>query len=123
MVSRPALVLILPLAGLMLAACGGGSNDANVTGAAPPPQVSTPSVVSPPSAAASSVAPSPTVESLPPPTGPDPGVAQTSSGDVGADVGDVAYPFKLPSTDGVEVSLESYRGEQRVVLVFYRAFW
>ncbi len=38
-------------------------------------------------------------------------------------VGDTAYRFDLPSTAGPRHSLESYRGESNVVLVFYRAFW
>ena len=38
-------------------------------------------------------------------------------------VGDVAYGFDLPSAAGPRHSLESYRGESNVVLVFYRAFW
>ena len=38
-------------------------------------------------------------------------------------VGDTAYRFDLPSAAGPTYSLESYRGESNVVLVFYRAFW
>ena len=38
-------------------------------------------------------------------------------------VGDTAYRFDLPSAAGPSYSLESYRGESNVVLVFYRAFW
>ena len=42
---------------------------------------------------------------------------------VGTDVGDVAPGFTLPSTAEIDRSLESYRGEKNVVVVFYRAFW
>ena len=38
----------------------------------------------------------------------------------GAEVGDMAPVFTLPSASGAEVSLESYRGDKNVVLVFYR---
>ena len=42
---------------------------------------------------------------------------------VGTDVGDLAPGFTPPSTAGMDQSLESYRGEKNVVVVFYRAFW
>ena len=36
----------------------------------------------------------------------------------------LAHTFSLPSAlDGAPVSLESYRGQKNVVLVFYRGFW
>ena len=59
--------------------------------------------------------PSPTPESN---ETPDP----TSGPDMqaGAEVGDMAPVFTLPSASGTEVSLESYRGDKTVVLVFYR---
>ena len=38
----------------------------------------------------------------------------------GAEVGDMAPVFTLPSASGTEVSLESYRGDKTVVLIFYR---
>ena len=40
-----------------------------------------------------------------------------------AEVGDMAPGFTLPSTAQVDRSLESYRGDKNVVVVFYRAFW
>ena len=40
-----------------------------------------------------------------------------------AEVGDMAPGFTLPSTAQVDHSLESYRGDKNVVVVFYRAFW
>ena len=60
-------------------------------------------------------APSPTPasgETPDPMSGPD---MQAS-----AQVGDMAPVFTLPSASGAEVSLESYRGDKTVVLVFYR---
>lgn len=42
---------------------------------------------------------------------------------VGNDVSDSAPGFTLPSATGPEVSLVDFRGEESVVLVFYRAFW
>jgi hypothetical protein len=37
--------------------------------------------------------------------------------------GEMAQLFQLPNADGDLVSLESYRGDKNVVLVFYRGFW
>ena len=36
---------------------------------------------------------------------------------------EAAYKFTLPSGLNGDVSLDSYAGEQNVVLVFYRGFW
>ena len=36
---------------------------------------------------------------------------------------ETAYRFTLPSALDGRVSLDSYAGEQNVVLVFYRGFW
>jgi hypothetical protein len=36
---------------------------------------------------------------------------------------EAAYGFTLPSGLEGDVSLDSYAGEQNVVLVFYRGFW
>ena len=36
---------------------------------------------------------------------------------------EAAHGFTLPSGLNGDVSLESYAGEQNVVLVFYRGFW
>jgi peroxiredoxin Q/BCP len=38
-------------------------------------------------------------------------------------VGDRAPDFSLPSTSGKTVSLKSYLGKSKVVLVFYRGYW
>ncbi len=56
-------------------------------------------------------------------TTPEPAATPTPDLVVGTDVGDLAPGFTLPSTAGMDQSLESYRGEKNVVLAFYRAFW
>ncbi|RKU33453.1 hypothetical protein C6496_21830 [Candidatus Poribacteria bacterium] len=38
-------------------------------------------------------------------------------------IGDTAPLFTLPSHQRVEVSLETYRGTQNVVLTFFRGTW
>ena len=42
---------------------------------------------------------------------------------VGTGVGELAPAFMLPSISGSEVSLESYRDDKNLIVVFYRAFW
>ena len=42
---------------------------------------------------------------------------------VGTGVGELAPAFTLPSISGSDVSLESYRDNKNLVVVFYRAFW
>ena len=42
---------------------------------------------------------------------------------VGTMVGDLAPDFQLPAASGSDQSLASYRGDQNVLVVFYRAFW
>ena len=42
---------------------------------------------------------------------------------VGTGVGELAPAFMLPSIFGSEVSLESYRNDKNLIVVFYRAFW
>ena len=42
---------------------------------------------------------------------------------VGPGVGELAPAFMLPSISGSEVSLESYRDDKNLIVVFYRAFW
>jgi peroxiredoxin len=42
---------------------------------------------------------------------------------VGTNVGDIAPGFTLKSATGGEHSLESYRGDKNLVVIFYRAFW
>ena len=42
---------------------------------------------------------------------------------VGTGVGELAPAFTLPSISESDVSLESYRGDKNLVVVFYRAFW
>ena len=41
----------------------------------------------------------------------------------GSDVGDLAPGFTLMSARAGDYTLESFRGDKNVVLVFYRAFW
>ena len=55
-------------------------------------------------------APEPTVEPTTPPPATD-------------TPGEMARLFQLPNADGDLVSLESYRGDKNVVLVFYRGIW
>ncbi|MBT3995224.1 MAG: redoxin domain-containing protein [Chloroflexi bacterium] len=38
-------------------------------------------------------------------------------------VSNIAPDFKLPSIQGAEYTLSQFRGEQPVVVVFYRAYW
>ena len=40
----------------------------------------------------------------------------------GVEEGDLALPFTLPSAAGPYYSLESFRGDKNVVLLFYQAF-
>ena len=54
---------------------------------------------------------------------PQPTASPETSITVGTDVGDSAPGFTLASTAGVDRSLESYRGDKNLVVVFYRAFW
>ena len=54
---------------------------------------------------------------------PQPTASPETSIMVGTDVGDTAPGFTLASTAGVDRSLESYRGDKNLVVVFYRAFW
>ena len=42
---------------------------------------------------------------------------------VGTNVGDMAPGFTLKSATGGEHTLESYRGDKNLVVIFYRAFW
>lgn len=41
----------------------------------------------------------------------------------GTSIGSLAPAFTLPSTAGADLSLESYRGDKNLIVVFYRAFW
>ena len=68
--------------------------------------------------AAPTAVPTPTKAPPPPTPAPTPPPAV-----VGVNVGDVAPAFTLKSATGGEHSLESYRGDRNLVVVFYRAFW
>ena len=41
----------------------------------------------------------------------------------GNEVSDTAFGFTLPNALGSDQTLESFRGDKNVVVVFYRAFW
>lgn len=47
------------------------------------------------------------------------GLAQIGGSDEGAQEGETAPAFDLPSTTGESVSLNDYRGKQNVLLYFY----
>ena len=90
----------------------------------PPAATSTPV---PPTATPTPVPPTATPTPVPPtatPTPVPPTATPTSVPEnVGTLVGDVAPGFMLAAATGSGKSLESYRGEKNVVVVFYRAFW
>ena len=90
----------------------------------PPAATSTPV---PPTATPTPVPPAATPTPVPPtatPTPVPPTATPTSVPEnVGTLVGDVAPDFMLAAATGSGKSLESYRGEKNVVVVFYRAFW
>ena len=71
-------------------------------------------------AALESDVPSPT----PTPTvTPTPTATATPSPSVGTDIGNLAPNFTLPSALNGNYTLEAFRGDKNVVLVFYRASW
>ena len=90
-----------------------------------PPPVATPVTVDP-SAVASPVPTEPPPVATPVPTEP-PATATPLPTEipipVGTGVGELAPAFTLPSISESDVSLESYRGDKNLVVVFYRAFW
>lgn len=69
-------------------------------------------------------APTPTpTPTLTPTVAPTPTPTPTPAPPVGTAVGELAPGFTLPSAAGVDIALESFRGDKQVVLVFYRGFW
>ena len=102
------LALCLPMAALLLAACGSEAPEADTPAAAP--QVSTPTA-----AAASTEAEQPAPTAVP--TSPP---AQTSV-ETGHRAGQMAPDFMLTTVDGEEVSLDGFQG-QPLVIYFY-ATW
>ena len=101
-----------------------------------PPAVASPIATDPPPVA-SPVPPDPPAVASPVATDPPP-VASPVPTDVpataspvptetplvvGTGVGELAPAFTLPSISESDVSLESYRGDKNLVVVFYRAFW
>ena len=79
-----------------------------------------------PSDSPASPTPTPT---LPPPTAPPEPAATPDTGvteaerEIGAAVGDIAPGFMLSAALGPSRSLEAFKGDKSVLLVFYRAFW
>ena len=102
------LAVCLPMAALLLAACGSEAPAADTPTAAP--QVSTPTA-----AAAAAEAEQPAATAVP--TSPP---AQTSV-ETGHRVGQTAPDFMLTTVDGEEVSLDGFQG-QPLVIYFY-ATW
>ncbi len=92
--------------------------------AAPPtptavPPTPTPTAV-PPAPTATAVPPTPTATAAPPTSTP---TAAPPEPVVGPNVGSLAPGFQLAAASGPGRSLESYREDKSVVVVFYRAFW
>ncbi len=58
-----------------------------------------------------------------PPTAAPTAAAEPTETAPSVDVGSLAPEFRLAAASGPDRSLESYRGDKSVVLVFYRAFW
>jgi hypothetical protein len=63
--------------------------------------------------------PEPTIE----PTGATPEPTEPVLVNTPVPVSNVAPDFTLPSVQGSEYTLSSFRGEQPVAVVFYRAYW
>ena len=87
---------------------------------APPAATPTPA---PPAATPTPVPPTATPTPVPPTPVPPTATPTNVPENVGTLVGDVAPGFMLAAATGSGQSLESYRGEKNVVVVFYRAFW
>ena len=51
------------------------------------------------------------------------GFWQAADARVGNEVGDEAPDFSLPNTDNKIVTLSEHRGEETVILIFYRGQW
>ena len=88
----------------------------------PVPPTATPTPV-PPAATPTPVPPTATPTPVPPTPVPPTATPTNVPENVGTLVGDVAPGFMLAAATGSGRSLESYRGEKNVVVVFYRAFW
>ena len=101
-----------------------------------PPPIASPVPTDPPlavSPAPTNLPPvaSPVPTDLPPVATPIPAEAPATASPVpteiplvvGPGVGELAPAFMLPSISGSEVSLESYRNDKNLIVVFYRAFW
>ncbi len=106
---RAALLLLVSVIAVVAAvACGSEEPPATLE---PDPTLAAPATPEPNPTSVPSPTPA-SVETPDPASGPDM--------QAGAEVGDMAPVFTLPSASGAEVSLESYRGDKNVALVFYR---
>jgi len=119
-------VLSVVVASILLTACSGSdaaSNEPTETAATTAPRVELPPTATPepqPTSAPTAATP-PTSAAVPTATpGPD---TEQSAEDYSSGVDDLAAPFQLPGARGEEYSLEQFRGDKNVVLIFYRAFW
>ena len=124
-------VILLSLAALVLAACGSAEEPATQA----PSATTLPATEAPVGATVPATEPAATATSEPIATTStavsEPNeVAVPATPSVTTDnpdqsePGNMAHLFTLPNArDGMEVSLESYRGDKNVVLVFYRGFW
>ena len=110
------LILIATIAVATAVACG----PEDPTATSQPPATSAPTATSP-AQPTEATATAPDARDTPVPTAtlvPEP--TPTPERSIGADVGDLAPGFTLPSATGSEVDLVSYRSDKSVVLVFYR---
>lgn len=113
-----------------LAACG-GSSEVPATQEPPTAEPTRAEAGAEPTAVVATEAPTEVPTSVPPtavattaPTATVPEPTEAAATDAPAPAAKMAQLFTLPSAqDGTQVSLESYRGDKNVVLIFYRGFW
>ena len=121
--TRPLLLLLTLAVGLALLACAGGTALRQPSPATPTAPLSA-SLRQPISELKSVPA---SVENPPEPAAVannEPSIAPVElTAPPGNEVHDRAHSFVLPSATGGPESLESYLGNENVVLIFYRAFW
>ena len=75
------------------------------------------------SAAIEAPAPPTSTDTPAPPPAPTPQPTATSVPQPAAPARAAAVDFSLPSAQGPQYTLNSFTGQQPVVVVFYRAFW
>lgn len=135
---RIIIVLSVVVAGILITACSSSDTASTESPETPPTTApkteSTPpaapirqptAVPATPTAATTAVAPTvaPAPTTAPVPTATTEPSDNLSTEDYGIGVDELAPLFQLPGARGEEYTLEQYRGEKNVVLVFYRAFW